>query len=334
MNFESDNIDSEHLPEFDGFDLLPPVSKARGGFKCSVRERKSDRVFSLRALKIAASAELSRFRAESKLCSSFDHPGMSKVVSGCISRDATYAGIISEPATGKSISEHLLLHNQFSRHQISGIVLQLTEVLDYAHSKGGVHGFLASENILLLPDKAGNYRVKLTDFGFLSLFSCETGQPRIGIAFPVAASFMSPEVIEARSADERADIYSLACLLCELILGRTAFDPDEAHESLVLKKRSGDLRLISQELSRSQAGEDMIDLLESSLSGSPSLRPSNIKEFRRLFVRAMGGMQELSRRNLHEVALPLSGGMRQLFIFFMLTLLIVAVLLLLKPLLF
>jgi len=101
-----------------------------------------------------------------------------------------------------------------------------------AHREGLVHRDLKPANVLLFRSPEG-FVPKVTDFGLAKVVvgrGSELGQTRQGIAMGTPA-YMAPEQIhDARAVDQRADIFSLGCLLYELTTRSRAFPGDQALE--------------------------------------------------------------------------------------------------------
>lgn len=105
------------------------------------------------------------------------------------------------------------------------LIGQVLTALDYAHSEAVIHRDVKPSNVLV----TDNGRVKLMDFGIALLVGDKrltSSQASIGT--PV---YMSPEqILRPRQMDHRADIYSAAIMLYEMLAGAPPFDAETAYE--------------------------------------------------------------------------------------------------------
>ena len=110
------------------------------------------------------------------------------------------------------------------------VVLQVADVLANAHSKGVIHRDLKPENIMIRRGMRGVH-AKVLDFGIARLMD---GGTRLTMAGAIAGTprYMSPEQVEGREADLRADIYSLGIVLYETLTGVQPFDGNTIAEIL------------------------------------------------------------------------------------------------------
>jgi serine/threonine-protein kinase len=110
------------------------------------------------------------------------------------------------------------------------IVLQVAEVLADAHEKGVIHRDLKPENIMIRRGIRGVH-AKVLDFGIARLMDAGT---KLTVAGAIAGTprYMSPEQVEGKEVDARADIYSLGVVLFESLTGRQPFDGTTISEIL------------------------------------------------------------------------------------------------------
>ena len=110
------------------------------------------------------------------------------------------------------------------------VVLQVADVLANAHDKGVIHRDLKPENIMIRRGIRGVH-AKVLDFGIARLMDAGT---KLTVAGAIAGTprYMSPEQVEGREVDLRADIYSLGIVLFEALTGTQPFDGSTIAEIL------------------------------------------------------------------------------------------------------
>jgi serine/threonine protein kinase len=111
-------------------------------------------------------------------------------------------------------------------HDIVGIAINLCRTLDYLHSMGLVHRDVKPANVFL----GGDGRVTLLDFGLVCPArgvqgSCAAADSCVG-----TMEYAAPEQIRGEPVDARADIYSLGCMLYELVTGRRPIEADRSEQ--------------------------------------------------------------------------------------------------------
>jgi serine/threonine protein kinase len=173
-----------------------------------------------------------RFLQEARLAARIGHPGITTVFECAqITNTGTTADgiayIAMELLDGESLAHRLHRSGRMTPATAMEITRQIASALEAAHKAGIVHRDLKPDNIFLVKDPAvpGGERVKVLDFGIAKLHHTQAsgvhtqtnevfGTPR----------YMSPE--QCRSAtqiDQRSDIYTLGCILFELLTGRPPF---------------------------------------------------------------------------------------------------------------
>jgi serine/threonine protein kinase len=111
---------------------------------------------------------------------------------------------------------------------------QIAAAVDAAHDLGIVHRDLKPSNVLITTNKRGADLVKVVDFGIARATS-EAQQNLTRTGFIVGTpEFMSPEQMTGDPVDGRSDIYSLGCILYQMVTGEQAFGGPTAE---VLKRR-------------------------------------------------------------------------------------------------
>ena len=143
-----------------------------------------------------------------------------------------------------------------------------------AHAQGVVHRDIKPENIVVRQAN-GQLQPVLIDFGLAKEMSTDgvtRPSPGLSMWFSTLGTpeYMAPEQADhPDSVDERADVFSLGCLLYELLTGRAAFDAEDPDEAMAAV-RAGDYVPPEQVVRLPRA---LAQLVKELLSHEPSARP-------------------------------------------------------------
>ncbi|MFO0595476.1 MAG: serine/threonine-protein kinase [Myxococcaceae bacterium] len=164
-----------------------------------------------------------RFLQEARVVAKLSHPNTVQVFdSGELEDGGLF--IAMEYVPGKDLAWHLKAHGAMSESQAASIGAQLLSSLQEAHEAGIVHRDLKPANVMLVRRrKSGDDQVKLLDFGIAKLQESEGRKSTTG-DFIGTPAYMSPEQIRGETLDARSDLYSLGCVLFELVSGKQPFD--------------------------------------------------------------------------------------------------------------
>lgn len=180
---------------------------------------KHDREVALKILRpeIASALGSARFVREIRISARLNHPNILGLYdSGEVQGLLYFAMPYIE---GGSLRAKIQLEKQLAIDDSLRIAGQVADALDYAHRHGVVHRDIKPGNILL----AGSHAL-VADFGLARAVSAgvEAALTQSGIALGTP-SYMSPEQAGSGVVDHRADQYSLACVLYEMLAGQPPF---------------------------------------------------------------------------------------------------------------
>lgn len=150
---------------------------------------------------------------EARLNAALVHPGIANVFDFGKHRNHPY--IVFEYVEGKTLRELLASRKSFPPDEISFILHPLAEAIDFANARGIIHRDLKPENICFAPNGAP----KILDFGLAQQFANAVGSG----TYSGTAAYSSPEQVAGELTDGRADQYSLAIIVFELLVGRPCF---------------------------------------------------------------------------------------------------------------
>jgi len=184
-----------------------------------VRDLKHDRSVALKVLlpELASSLGPDRFQREIKLAARLQHPHILTVYDS--GETAGQLWFTMPFVDGESLRDRLRREHRLPVEEALRITREAAQALQYAHEHGVVHRDIKPENLLLTKD--GNTLV--ADFGIARALGGDEHLTQTGSSLGTPA-YMSPEQANGEQAlDARTDLYSLACVLYEMLAGEPPF---------------------------------------------------------------------------------------------------------------
>lgn len=163
---------------------------------------------------LAASVVAGRFLQEIEIAARLTHPHIVPLHDS--GEAAGFLFYVMPFIDGESLRTRLVREGCIDRDTAVGIATDVGDALSYAHRQGVLHRDIKPENIMF---SEGHPMV--ADFGIARAVSTAGGDniTRTGLALGTPG-YMSPEqAMGARDLDRRTDVYSLGCVLCEMLLG-------------------------------------------------------------------------------------------------------------------
>lgn len=168
---------------------------------------------------LAGSVSALRFEREVRVLTSLEHPGILPVLDSAVSGGTLF--YVMPYLAGTTLLQRLASEGALPYAEVVDIVRVLASAIDYAHSRNVVHRDIKPANVLF--DGA---RPVIADFGIARAIiaaSAESGVSSSGLAIGTPL-YMSPEQsLDPNDVDGRADIYSLGCIVFEMLTGRPPF---------------------------------------------------------------------------------------------------------------
>ncbi|MBW1667175.1 MAG: protein kinase [Deltaproteobacteria bacterium] len=220
-----------------------------------------------------------RFFLEAQSAGKLLHPNIVAIYDAGMYRDFCY--ITMEYIDGPTLEKFCHKDSLLPVSKVIEIVFTACQALDFAHKKGVVHRDIKPSNIML--SRIGG--VKITDFGIAQVKSEQTVSKGI-IGSPC---YMSPEQVKEQPGEDRSDIFSLGCVLYELLTGQKAFTGDNYFS--ILYKITNENPVPVREI-RPEVPEILEKIVKKALTKDPNHRYQTCSDFAydlRVALRALKG---------------------------------------------
>ncbi len=164
-------------------------------------------------------ASMERFRREVKLARKVTHKNVARTYD--IGEHQGLRFLTMEYLAGEPLSVVLSRAGSLPLVRALAIAGELASGLAAAHEAGVVHRDLKPDNVIVAEDG----HVKIMDFGIARAFS--SGDAKLTAGRPLGTpAYMSPEQVEGKDADHRADVYAVGEILFEMLTGRCPWSGD------------------------------------------------------------------------------------------------------------
>ncbi|MBL8996596.1 MAG: protein kinase [Gemmatimonadetes bacterium] len=256
------------------------------------QDLRHDRPVALKVLSgdVAAGFGSDRFLREIGLVARLQHPHIVPIYDSGSAGDLLY--YVMPFIEGESLREKLERERHIGVAETLRLVLEVAEALSFAHSRGIVHRDIKPENILLFRGHA-----MTADFGIAKV-TAQAEQDNLtldgmGLGTPV---YMSPEQALGEPAlDGRADLYSLGCVMFEMLEGRAPFTGRSLVE-LLARKATQDAPQLQDRAA--EVPEHVAEALQLALHRDPSGRFATLSEFSDALTRSTPAQGRASARRL------------------------------------
>ncbi len=305
---------SSPLPLVEGYEIVEEIGRGGMGVVYKGRDPKLGRELAIKVINEASGGRnrlVRKFIEEAQITGQLQHPGIVPVHElGVLAdkrpyftmklvRGRTFAELLAKREARESSGEFEEREpredgdDELSR--LMTIFLTVCQTMAYAHAKRVVHRDLKPKNVMV-----GRFgEVQVMDWGLAKILpkqkperarktgeniptetviaTDEEGRSELITAGEVVGTpaYMAPEQATGTAAvDERADVFSLGSILCEILTGKPAFRGG-SRVILHRKAASCDLDEALEDLENSSADEALIRLAKDCLSAEPADRPRN-----------------------------------------------------------
>jgi eukaryotic-like serine/threonine-protein kinase len=171
-----------------------------------------------------------RFQREIRLLARLQHPHILPLYDSGTTGETSY--FVSPFVQGETLRERLRRERQLPVEEAVRLAIEVADALDFAHSNDVIHRDIKPENILLHDGHA-----VVADFGIARAMRRSGGEWTTAAGMAVGSpAYMSPEQASGeREIDGRSDLYSLACVLYEMLAAEPPFTGRSAHMIIAAK---------------------------------------------------------------------------------------------------
>jgi serine/threonine protein kinase len=201
--------------------LISPLGRGGMGQVWEGRDERLGRPVAVKLLTgdmLAGRAEpddlVRRFTREAAVTAGLEHPGVPTIYDA-----GEYDGglfLVMELVDGYTISDLIAEQGPLPVPWVAGIGAQVAAVLAMAHERGIIHRDIKPQNVML----TGDGTAKILDFGVAGIVNQRMTSTGVAVGTP---AYMAPEQIHSLPATPRTDLYTLGCLLYEMLAGEPVF---------------------------------------------------------------------------------------------------------------
>jgi TolB-like protein len=220
---------------------------------------------------LGSSIDGERFKREIQIAARLGHPNILPAYDSGSANGLHY--YVMPFIEGESLRARLDRESQLSIEDAIAIACEVSEALSYAHSQGVVHRDVKPENVLIQSGHA-----VVADFGIARLVQDAGGEKLTATGISIGtAAYMSPEQFSGEKVDGRSDLYSLACMLYEMLVGQVPFSGPNA---MAVMARHTMQPVPSIRLVRASVPESVEEVIMRALEKVPADRFATVSEFK------------------------------------------------------
>ena len=275
------------------------------------RDIRHEREVAIKVLhpELAASIGADRFDREIKVSARLQHPHILGLIDSGVADGLLY--YVMPFVKGESLRDRLEREGQLPVDDAIQITLEVADALGHAHQQGIVHRDIKPENIMM----SGGHAL-VADFGIARAAEAAGGQRLTQTGMAVGTPvYMSPEQAVGETTGPTSDLYSLGCMLYEMLAGEPPFN---AKSPQALLARHAMEAVPSIRIVRNTVPEEVEDAIFSAMAKVPADRPQTAAKFaemlglplgstaaRRVMIRTTAGRRvPTTERMAYRVQLP------------------------------
>ena len=215
--------------------------------------------------KLTTDRERAHFFVEAQSAGRLNHPNIVSIYDAGLHKEYCY--IAMEYIEGATLAKFCSKENLLPLNTVIEIIINVCNALDYAHKQKVIHRDIKPTNIML----DSSLSPKIADFSIAQIIEATVEMGIFG-----TPSYMSPEQLKDSQVSGISDIFSLGCVLYEMLAGVKAF-PGDNHFSIMYKiNNENPLSLLSI---RQEIPKILDEITQKALAKNPSERYQTCMDF-------------------------------------------------------
>lgn len=282
-NTLSESDENKHEDLMEGrYRILGTLGEGGVGIVYKAQDTLLDKLVAIKKIQSKSnSMDVVRFQKEARVGGALVHPNILGVIDFGLTKENDFYLVLNF-IQGESLAELLKRSGPVPLFEALDIFIQVAHGLAHAHKNKVIHRDIKPSNIMLVDDGAGGTNVQIVDFGLAKSLEYDQNLTKSGVGIGTPR-YMSPEQIRGeRDIGPAADVYSMGCLMFEVLTGQPAFRGDTVMETLQkhlyneipdlnavsdLKFPSGMVEIVRKCLSkdaddRFSSGQDLLERLD------------------------------------------------------------------------
>lgn len=280
----------------DRYQIGDAVGSGGAAIVYRARDLKHDRDVAVKVLReeLTQSFSAERFAREIGIAAKLTHPHILPLYDSGESGGRFY--YVAPFIEGESLRGRLDRERELPLVEAVSIACAVAAALEYAHARGIVHRDIKPENILLVGGQA-----LVSDFGIARVLQATGGERLTATGLVVGTpAYMSPEqAVGEEVVDPRSDIYSLGCVLYEMIAGGAPFRGNTV-QAIIASRFTQEAPDIREQ--RGEAPRELAELVSAMLARQPGERVQDAATLRELLSAVEAECTALSGSTYARVA--------------------------------
>jgi len=253
---------------FAGYEVESVVGSGGIGILYRARQVRLDRPVALKLVEpeVASNPVIrERLRREARTVAALEHPNVVPLYEAGEAGGTVY--IVTRWVEGTELGTLILGNGPLEPGRAARIAAQIAAALEVAHAKGLVHRDVKPSNVILTHED----HVYLTDFGLAKRAGTAPGLTAVDQMLGTV-DYVAPELIEGSEPDARSDVYSLGCVLFEMLTGAPPFADQKGGTAKMWAHVNAEPPLLRER--RHDVPAALEEVMRSAMDKAPEARPT------------------------------------------------------------